>query len=62
MPFVKWVDTHVHHRRAPRLQAIMTLLEEHGPMRSHVLQELLARERMRPRAGTRAHPSARMYV
>ncbi len=62
MPFAKWVDTHVHYLRAPRLQAIMTLLEERGAQTSRVLRELLACERTRLRALTQAHPSARMGV
>ena len=62
MPFGKWVDTHVHYLRAPRLQAIMILLEEHGAQTSRALRELLSADRPRLRARTRAHPSARMCV
>ena len=62
MPFAKWVDTHVHYLRAPRLQAIMILLEERGAQTSRVVRELLDRERTRLRARTRAHPSAYMSV
>jgi hypothetical protein len=43
MPFIKWVDTHVHYQRAPRLQAIMLLLKGTGPLTSHDVQARLAR-------------------
>lgn len=62
MPFAKWVDTHVHYLRAPRLQAIMILLEEHGAQTSRVVHELLSADRTRLRARTRAHASARICV
>ncbi len=57
MPFAKWVDTHVHYLRAPRLQAIMTLLAS-GPRTSRVVQERLARA-SRP---THMHASAGLRV
>jgi len=43
MPFRIWVDTHVHWQRAPRLQAIHTLLDAVGPLTSSDIQERLAR-------------------
>jgi hypothetical protein len=43
MPFTKWVDTHVHYQRAPRLTAIMMYLEAFGPQLSRNIQAHLAR-------------------
>ena len=43
MPFTKWVDTHVHYQRAPRLTAIMMYLEAFGPKLSRDIQEHIAR-------------------
>lgn len=55
MPFAKWVDTHVHYQRAPRLQAIMMYLEAFGPKISHNIQEHLTHAGVRAGvpAGTR---------
>lgn len=58
MEFAKWVDTHVHYLRAPRLQAIMTLLEHVGPLTCYDVQERIA-SASRP---ARMHASARMRV
>ena len=58
MPFAKWIDTHVHYLRAPRLQAIMTMLQVRGPLTSHTVQERLTWA-ARP---ARMHASARMHV
>lgn len=42
MPFTKWVATHVHYQRAPRLQAIMMYLEAFGPQLSRNIRDHLA--------------------
>ena len=57
MSFTKWVDTHVHGRRAPRLQAIVMLLWVTGPLSSYDIQESIARAGVPvpARAGAPAH-------
>lgn len=43
MSFSVWVRTHVHYQRAPRLQAIYTLLAAVGPLLAHDVRVRLAR-------------------